>query len=81
MVGILHPKTPEWCRWQKVTGSHRHEASRKKLRGADPELSLGLGVDTRPDGRDRGCASQFDPIIDKERKLISNLRRNMPAFV
>ena len=25
-------------------------------------------------------ASQFDPVIDKERKLISNLRRNMPVL-
>ena len=25
-------------------------------------------------------ASQFDPAIDKERKLISNLRRNMPVL-
>ena len=34
----------------------------------------GLKVDTGLDGRDRGRASQFDPAIDKERKLISNLR-------
>ena len=25
-------------------------------------------------------ASQFDPAIDKERKLISNLRQNMPVL-
>ena len=27
------------------------------------------------------CASQFDPAIDKERKLISNLTRNMPVLL
>ena len=27
------------------------------------------------------CASQFDPTIDKDRKLISNLRRNMPVLL
>ena len=26
------------------------------------------------------CASQFDPAIDKERKFISNLERNMPML-
>ena len=26
------------------------------------------------------CASQFDPAIDKKRKLISNLKRNMPVL-
>jgi hypothetical protein len=57
------------------------QASREKLRGADHELSPGLKGDTRPDGRDLGCASQFDPTIDKERKLISNLRWNMLVFV
>ena len=34
-----------------------HEASQEKPRGADPELSPGLGVDTGPDGHDRGRAS------------------------
>jgi hypothetical protein len=36
--------------------------------------------DTGPDSHDRGHASQFDPVIDKERKLISNLRWNMPVL-
>ena len=54
-----------------------HEASQEKPHGADPKLSPGLGVDTGPDGHDRGRASQFDPTIDKERKFISNLRWNM----
>ena len=58
-----------------------HEASREKPRGADPKLSPDLGVNTGPDGRDRGRASQFDPAIDKERKLISNLRWNLLVFV
>jgi hypothetical protein len=35
----------------------------------------------RPNGHDRGRASQFGPAVDKERKLISNLRWNMPMFV
>jgi hypothetical protein len=64
-----------------VIGRRQHEASREKPRGADPELSLGLRVSTRPDGHDRGCANQFDPVIDKERKLISNLRWNIPLLV
>ena len=51
-----------------------HEASQEKPRGADPELSLGLKRDTGPDGRDLGRASQFDPTIDKETRLISSLR-------
>ena len=81
------PSLGSMCGQQKGDGSSStvrcstHEASREKPRGADLKLSLGLGVDTRPDGHDRGCASQFDPIIDKERKLISNLRWNMPVFV
>jgi hypothetical protein len=41
----------------------------------------GLRKGAGPDGRDRGRASQFDPAIDKERKLISNLRCNMRVFV
>ena len=58
-----------------------HEASREKPRGADPELTPGLGMDNGPDGRDRGRASQFDHVIDKEIKFINNLRWNMPVFV
>jgi hypothetical protein len=70
------------CRWQKVTSRRRHtQASREKLRGVDPELSSGLKGDTRPDGRDLGRASHFDPTIDKERKVIRNLRWNMLVFV
>ena len=41
----------------------------------------GLRKDTEPDGPNRGRASQFDPTIDKEIRLISNLRWNMPVFV
>ena len=37
--------------------------------------------DTELNGRDLGCASQFDPVIDKETRLISNLRWNMSVFV
>ena len=40
-----------------------------------------MGVDARLDGHDQGRASQFDPTIDKERKLISNLRQNMPVLL
>ena len=58
-----------------------HKASREKSHGADPELFPGLKGDTGPDGRDLGRASQFDPAIDKERKLISNLRWNMPVLL
>jgi hypothetical protein len=54
--------------------SPAHEASREKPRGEDLELSPNLKGDTEPDGRDLGHASQFDRAIDKERKLISNLR-------
>ena len=79
---VVPPGVPRVCRWQKVMSHHRHtQESREKPRGADPELSLGLKGDTRPDGRDLEHASQFDPIIDKETRLISNLRWNMPAFV
>jgi hypothetical protein len=41
---------------------------------------FGLKVDTGLDGHDQGHASQFDPAIDKEVNLISNLRWNMPVF-
>jgi hypothetical protein len=34
----------------------------------------GLRKGARPDSHDQGRSSQFDPAIDKERKLISNLR-------
>jgi hypothetical protein len=67
----------DWtCGRRKVTGRSPplQEASREKPRGADPELSPNLSGDIGPDGCDRGRASQFDPIIDKERKLINNLR-------
>ena len=68
-----------------MTGSfsavRAHEASREKPRGADPELTPGLGMDNGLDGHDRGRASQFDPVINNERKLIRNLRWNMPVFV
>jgi hypothetical protein len=54
------------------TGSKLKETARSRSRALS-----GLKVDTGPDGHDRGRASQFDPAIDKERKLISNLRWNM----
>ena len=38
-------------------------------------------MDTGLNGRDRGRVSQFDPTIDKERELISDLRWNMSVFV
>jgi hypothetical protein len=41
------------------------------------ELRKGVG----PDGRDQGCASQFDSTIDEEKKLIRNLRWNIPVLV
>jgi hypothetical protein len=61
--------------------SPSHGASREKPRGADPELSPDLRGDTGPDSCDQGRASQFVPAIDKERKLISNLRWSMSMFV
>ena len=51
------------------TRSKPRETARSRSRAFS-----GLKADTRLDGRDRGHASQFDPVIDKERKLISNLR-------
>jgi hypothetical protein len=62
------------CRWA-------HEVSQEKSHGVDPELSSSLRVSTGPDGHDRGCVSQFNPTIDKERKLIGNLRWNMPVLI
>jgi hypothetical protein len=47
--------------------------SREKPRGVDPVISNGLGHRT-DQFETWGCASQFDPVIDKERKVISNLR-------
>jgi hypothetical protein len=58
------------------TRSKPRETARSRSRALS-RLWKGAG----PDGRDWGRASQFDPAIDKERKLISNLRRNMPVFV
>jgi hypothetical protein len=46
------------------------QASQEKLRGADPELSLSLKGDTKPDGPDLGRASQFDPAIDRENRSV-----------
>jgi hypothetical protein len=57
-----------------------HAASREKPHGADLEISQGFG-NTRPDGRDLRHASQFDPVIDKEERFISNLRWNMSVLV
>ena len=55
-------------------------ASREKLRGADPEISQDFG-NIGPDAHDLRRASQFDLVIDKEKRLISNLRWNMPVLL
>ena len=51
------------------TRSKTRETARSRSRAL-----FGLKADTGPNDRDRGCASQFDPVIDKERKLIGNLK-------
>ena len=57
-----------------------HAASRKgPLDGADPP-SFSARVINPAQILPRH-ASQFDPAIDKERKLISNLRQNMPVLL
>ena len=68
------------CGLRKVTDRSLPSDTRSKPRQTTWSRSRalsGLRVDIGPDGRDRGRASQFDPAIDKERKLISNLRWNM----
>jgi hypothetical protein len=67
----------DWtCGRRKVTGRSppSHKASREKPRRVDPDLSPDLRGDTGLDGCDRRRASQFNPAIGKERKLINNLR-------
>ena len=59
-----------------MTGLAANIASQEKPRGADPELSQDFR-NIGPDGRDLRRASQFDPVIDKKERLISNLRWNM----
>jgi hypothetical protein len=59
---------------------HTKQAKRNRVEQIPSSLWT-QGVSTVPDGRDRGCASQFDPAIDKNRKLISNLRWNMSVLV
>ena len=46
-------------------------------------MELDIRLLQRRDGRSCALlrrASQFDPVIDKERKLISNLRQNMSVL-
>ena len=64
-------------KWQVAAGTQSKpgETSRSRSRALS-----GLRKDVGLDGRDQGRASQFGPTIDKERKLISNLRWNMPVF-
>jgi len=58
-------------KWQVAIDTHSKtcETARSRSRALS-----GLRKGAGPDGHDRGRASQFDTAIDKERKLISNLR-------
>jgi hypothetical protein len=84
-VGLLS-HVPNWgcypCRWQKRgrRGAADTSKPRETARSRSQAL-LGLKKGARPDGHDLGRASQFDLAINKERKLISNLRWNMPIFI
>jgi hypothetical protein len=57
-----------------------HTASQEKPRTVYPELSPDLGGHRTRWSWPSACQSIW-PAIDKKRKLINNLRRNMPMFV
>jgi hypothetical protein len=69
------------CSYQRknIVISVQHIASREKLRRAGPKTSS--TSNTGPIGRDQGRASQFDPVIDKEKEMIINLRRNISVLL
>ena len=68
------------CQHKILSYAKGTQASRKgPLDGAGDPPSFSEGV-VDPAHSLLRSASQFDPTIDKERKLISNLRRNMPVL-
>jgi hypothetical protein len=77
LIGVATPVDgKKRGRWGAADTSKPRETARSRSR-ALPGLKKGA----RPDGHDPGHASQFDLAINKERKLISNLRWNMPVFI
>jgi hypothetical protein len=65
---------------RSLPSRHTKQAERNRMEQISSSLRA-KRVSAGPDGCDWGRASQFDPAIDKERKLISNLRWNMPVLV
>ena len=68
-------------RWQKVTSYRLHMKQAERNHVEQILSSPRTQEDIGPDGHDLGHSSQFDPVINKETRLISNLRCNMPVFV
>ena len=66
------PSVPRTCVGTKFRPVPRAHEQARRVRLMELEIRLASV---------QRCASQFDPAIDKEKKLISNVRWNMPVLL
>ena len=74
------PGVPRTCVGTKFCPVPRAHEQAGRVRSMELEIRLASGQGWSILHTPSESTSQFDPTIDKERKIISNLRRNMPVL-